>query len=916
MQAGALFAGHDCRSLLSASAERAIGHFFEEVVAQGPSRLAVRTHESQVTYGELNASANRMAHALLARQTGNGQPIAVLLDQGIEFIGAMLSILKSGGYLVPLDPANPVSRNGYLLQDSAAACLVTNRRNLALARDIVPPGCEILDMDALPAGLPDGDPRVYVAPDSLACVLYTSGSTGEPKGVMHDHRTLIHNALRHHRAFNITANDRQTLLYTTSVYGGLRDILNALLSGASLHTFSVKQRGVDGLAQWICSSRITILCSVATVFRQFAATLTGREQFGDLRLIKLGGEASHRRDVELYRKHFPDTCSLHCGLGSTETGVVRHFFVNHHTQLHADAVPLGYAIDDVEVLLLDEQGNPVPRGERGEIAVRSRYVCRGYWRRPELNAARFAADPRDPQVRTFRTGDLGLLRPDGCLEHRGRKDSLVKIRGNRVEVAEIESELRGVESVAHAAVVAQRDARDDLQLVAYLVVSGEAPTAAALRRALAKRLPEYMIPSTFVLLDALPQTPNGKVDRQALLVADASRPKVEHAYAAPQTPLEANLAAMWIELLGIEAVGVDDSFFELGGTSLSALRLMSRIRAQHGRILPLALLFEADTIRKLARIVARGHDQSTWSALVPIQPHGKRAPLFSVHPGGGNVLGYREFALHLDEDQPVYGIQAYGVVDGQQPHEDITEMAREYLRVMREVQPHGPYYLGGESFGGLVAYEMACRLSRAGERVALLFLGDVWPKAAPQFRRWRYLLACIAYPLTLSWRDWRGLLARKVLRRQALHTAVKRYTYADDLHRRNSLAHRRASAGYRPGPYSGPVTLFRATDRDHLTRRLEQYFGDAKMSWTGLLTGDVSIHWMPGPHREMMHGSNAKKFARLLQRCIERARIRVDETRGHGSSVDHTAGRGPALDDDHSERVSTATCRAVTADEA
>lgn len=807
LQSSGLLAGYDSRSALAASAEQAIGHCFEAIAALQPARLAVRTHDSEVTYGELNSSANRQAHALLACRIGAGQPIAVLLEQGTPFIAAILGVLKSGCCFMPLDPANPVSRNSHMIQDAQAGWIVTNQRNLSLARDIATPGCEILNIDALPAELPADNPQLATTPDALACLLYTSGSAGQPKGVMHDHRSLLHNALRHRSAFNITPDDRQTLLYTTSVYGGVRDIFNGLLSGASLHTFSVKQRGVEGLAQWMCASRITIFCSVATVFRQFVATLTGREQFTDLRLIKLGGEASHRRDVELYRAHFPDTCSLHCGLGSTETGVVRHFFVNHHTLLSSDAIPLGYPVDDIELLLLDEHGNPVPRGETGEIVIRSRYIARGYWRRPELNAARFGADAQDLEIRIYRTGDLGTLRADGCLEHRGRKDFLVKIRGNRVELAEIETELRSIACVAHAAVVVRRDAEDDASLVAYIVPRDVAPSSAWLRRELARRLPDYMIPAAFVLLEELPQTANGKIDRQALIAADA-RPRTEHPYAAPQTRLECNLATMWIDLLRLERVGIDDNFFDLGGTSLIALRLMSRIRAEHGRVLPLSLLLEAGTIRKLASIVSHGHVQSSWSPLVPIQPTGKRTPLFSIHPGGGNVLGYREFATHLDEDQPVYGIQAYGVVAGQEPQTDIPQMARRYVEVLREVQPNGPYYLGGESFGGLVAYEMACQLTQAGECVAFLFLGDAWPGTARPWQRWRYLLACTTYPFTLSRADWRSLLSRKVLGRETLQPAVKRYTYADDLHRRNSLAHRHASANYRPGTFPGRVTLF------------------------------------------------------------------------------------------------------------
>jgi thioesterase domain-containing protein len=255
--------------------------------------------------------------------------------------------------------------------------------------------------------------------------------------------------------------------------------------------------------------------------------------------------------------------------------------------------------------------------------------------------------------------------------------------------------------------------------------------------------------------------------------------------------------------------------------------------------------------------------------MVPIQPQGQRTPLFCVHPGGGNVLGYQEFIAHLDPDQPVYGIQAHGVVEGQTPHDNIHQMALLYIQEMRKVQPTGPYYLGGESFGGLVAYEMACQLAQGGERVAFLFVGDAWPKT---IEPWRYFASSLTYPFTLTLTDWVAQIKRKVLRQRAASIpAVKRYVYADSLHRANSLAHRQASRDYVPRRYPGTVTLFRARAQDQHTRRIEHYFGGPEMGWTTTATA-VEVHWMPDVHREMMHGANAPGFAQTLQSCLDRAR--------------------------------------------
>jgi amino acid adenylation domain-containing protein len=879
-------AGIERTELNTAYLEQSIARCFEAQVHALAERPAVCGSNAVLTYGELNALANRQAHALLERDAIWERPVAVLLDQGTAFISALLGILKAGGFCVPLDPSNPPARNLQILQDAGACYLMTNQRNLPLARDIVPPNCELVDVDALSPQTPSRNPDRAVAPTALACVLYTSGSTGQLLGVMHEHRNLLHNAIRHRQGFGITSNDRLTLLYTCSVYGGLRDILNALLNGASLHTFPLKQHGVQGLAEWLRDSRITIYCSIATVFRQMVETLTGREEFPDLRFIKLGGEVSQRIDVERYRNHFPATCRLHCGLSTTETGVVRQFLIDHDTSLNEGAVPLGFPVEDVEVQLLDAQGIPVARGEIGEIVIRSRYISRGYWRRPDLNATVFAADTQDPEIRIYRTGDLGVLRSDDCLEHRGRQDAQVMIRGNRIELPEIETALRGLSAVAHAAVVARRDSREEAYLVAYAVARGATPTVGALRADLAARLPDHMIPSTFVWLDQLPQTPDGKIDRQALPTPDASRPEHAQVYRAPRTALESSLAALWSDLLGISSVGVEDDFFELGGSSIIAVQLMAHIRAQHGCSLPISLLFQARTVQQLSTAIARGHVESVWSPLVPIRPRGQRAPLFCIHAGGGNVLGYQEFIAHLDIDQPAYGLQAYGVVEGQEPHVNVAKMARFYVSAMREVQPHGPYYLGGESFGGLVAYEMACQISQAGEQVAFLFLGDVWSVNVPQFRRWRYALACLSYPRTLSWTEWGALLARKIWKRGRATLPPKRYTYADALHRRNSIAHKQAAREYHPGPFPGRITLFRAREQNHRTRRLQHYFGGASMCWEALAERGVDVHWMPDVHHEMMHGANARGFARILQECLDRARRSLEI----GSAADDSNG--------------------------
>jgi amino acid adenylation domain-containing protein len=843
---------------------------FETVAEAHAARTAIVDGASSCTYRQLNERANRVAHGLLRRRLPEDRPVALMLSQGSSFIAGLLGVLKAGGFFVPLDPANPPARNAQMLEDSGASCVIAERAYAALAAEAATEHCPVVETEQLALGMPAENPRMEVPDDALAYVLYTSGSTGRPKGVMQDQRSVLHNMRRHLEVFHITPEDRQTLLYTCSVYGGIRDVFNALLNGASLHVYSVKDRGTLGLAEWLRSSGITIYCSVATVFRQFVASLRPDEGFPAIRFVKLGGEATNRRDVDLFRAHFAADCRLHCGLGSTETGVVRHFVIDGHTPLPDAAIPLGYPVNGVEVRLLGEDGVPVASGEVGEIVVRSRFISRGYWHRADLTASVMGVDPDDPEMRIYRSGDLGVMRPDGCLIHRGRKDHQVKIRGNRVELPEIENHLRDLPGVAHAAVVVRSDERPDPFLAAYLVAAGNRLDVGTLRAALGARLPEHMVPSVFVFLDALPQTPNGKIDRLALPAVGSQRPELAHPFCAPRTPLEVELCALWAGVLGVDLVGVTDDFFQLGGTSLIAARLMQTVATTYQKELPLAVLIRAGTVEKFAAELDA--QQPEWSPVVPMRAGGARTALFCIHPGGGNVLGYKEFVDLLSPEQPVYGIQAYGVIEGQEPHDDIPAMAAEYVTQMRKVQPQGPYQLGGESFGGLVAYEMACQLQDAGERVSFLFLGDTWRVNLPGFSATRFRLACLTYPLTLGPRQWLDLFRRKVLRRASGKVYARRYTFANDLHRRNSEAHRRATDNFKPRRFRGDVVFFRAQDYGHEQGRLEHYLGAPTMGWERVVDGKVEVHWLPDEHYEMMHGKNAAGFAATLQRCIDVSR--------------------------------------------
>ena len=589
-----------------AEIEQSIPDRFERQAHRHADRLAIRTRDEGLTYGELDRAANGLAHAFLGQCGPAPEPVALFFPHGAASLAAIFGVLKAGKPYVPLDPSAPASRLAYMLEDSQARLLVTDDAHLGLAGALARPGCRVFSVGRVTDWLSPDRPPVAVPPDALAYVIYTSGSAGRPKGVMQTHRNVLHKVMLSVDAYHICPEDRRSLLAPPAYSSAVWAIFGALCTGSSLHPFDPQERAVTELVRWLLEEEITILTAVPTLFRQVAGALTPADAFPALRVISLGGEAITPRDVELYRAHFPATCLLFTTLAATETGTFCQYFIDRDTPLPGGVVPAGYAVEDKEILVLDESGAPVVPGEEGELAVRSRYLSPGYWRRPDLTRAAFVADARGDAPPVYRTGDRGRQLPDGCLVHTGRVDLQAKIRGHRVEVAEVEAALLELAGLKDVVVQAREDRADDQRLVAYCVpATRPAPSVSALRSHLAARLPAHMVPSTFVMLEALPLTPNGKVDRRALPAPPAGLATAPAgASMAPRTPLEETLAEIWADVLGLERVGIHDDFLELGGHSVLAAQVLARV-IRHWRVtLPVQTLFEAPTVAAMAVVIA------------------------------------------------------------------------------------------------------------------------------------------------------------------------------------------------------------------------------------------------------------------------------------------------------------------------
>ncbi|OPX42337.1 linear gramicidin synthase subunit B [Ruminiclostridium hungatei] len=555
-------------------------------------------------------SVDRLRSASPGQQT-----VALLLEHDVEMVAGILGVLKSGNIFVTMDSSYPEERLAYILEDTGSRIILTDDANQALAysvRDKVSPGIRVLNMKELQhAGSSENLP-VMGRPEALAYIMYTSGSSGHPKGVMQSNRNVLHYIMNYTNGTQISRQDRLSLIPSFSFSAAMMDTFAALLNGAALCLFNFREKGPAELGKWLVNEAISVYHSVPTVFRQLMAAVTADMSFPALRLIDFGGEAVSSADVQLYKKYCPDSCILVNGLGATELNVIRQYCINKETDISGKLVPVGYPVADTEIMLVDEDGREVGYNCPGEIVIKSEFLSPGYWGLEEQTGLVFRTDPEDSTRRLYYTGDMGRLRTDGCLEHLGRKDLQVKIRGIRIEPAEIETALLEVAAVRETAVVAEDNIHGDRQLVAYMVEDSQ--TGLELRELLDhlnERLPGYMVPSAFVKVEAFPLTLTGKVDRRRLTQQNSGLKQTGKAStltasqphsgteAGRNTRTEELLCNIWKKVLKLEQVDVNDDFFQIGGDSLSGLRMID-LAHQEGLKLNPSQLSQCRTISKLA----------------------------------------------------------------------------------------------------------------------------------------------------------------------------------------------------------------------------------------------------------------------------------------------------------------------------
>jgi amino acid adenylation domain-containing protein len=858
-----------------------IHQLFEAQVERTPDAIAVVFEAEQLTYGELNRRANLLAHHLRALGVGPEVLVAICLERSVEMVIGLLGILKAGGAYVPLDPAYPKERLAFMLKDAQVPVVLTQERLVVgLGEHDAKVVC--LDSGWETIARENGEnPGVSALPENLAYVIYTSGSTGQPKGVLVSHGAIAEHCRNAQRYYELDSRDVVLQFASLSFDVSLEEILPTLIVGARLVVMGTNVWHPAEFHRKISEYGLTVLNLPTAYWQELAREWAGVPELVrniQPRLFIVGGDTMLPDVLKLWQRTPVNSIRLLNAYGPTETTITATAFEiapRSGENTTYQRVPVGRPLANRAIYILDQHTNPVPIGVPGQLYIGGEGLARGYLNQPELTAEKFIPDPfrAGPGARMYKTGDLARYRPDGNIEFLGRADHQVKIRGYRIELGEIEVVLGQHPAVREAVVMVREDAPGEKRLVAYVVADS---TADELRRFLKDKLPEYMVPAVVVLLEALPMTPNGKVDRRALPAPDRSRPELERNFVAPRDDLELQLVRIWEEVLGVRPVGVRDNFFELGGHSLLAVRLFSLIEKRLGKKLPLTTVFQGATVEHLAGVLRQQATPGPPSSLVPIQPGGSKRPLFLVHPAGGHVFPYIHLARLLGPDQPFYGLQARGLEDGQDPHTRIEDMAAWYIQALQTVQPTGPYLLGGWSMGGVVAFEMAQQLHAQGQRVALLALLDgriptvdeTFPEEDSE------AIGLVEQYFGISFGPMESLaeLPKDEQLAFMLEQAKSAGLVPEELD--VSQARRfvkllrsdlRATQNYGLHLYPGRITFFKASET------LAGASPDPTLGWSEWASGGVEVHVVPGNHANLMYEPHVEVLAEELTACLKQA---------------------------------------------
>ena len=877
------------------------GERFEKIVRQGPDRIAIAGNGKSLTYRETEELARRIGHRIRVASHSNETPVAILMNHGPNAVTSIVGTVLYGHGYTPLDPNLPAGRLTQMVELAGSTQILADLANIDLARRVSGGKIKVQLFESIIAGPPA--PAIHIPSidpaDTLAALLFTSGSTGEPKAVAFPQTHLMRGADHFRCTAELTPDDRVSLLTAFSYLPSTFCTFGPLLTGASVHPYNISARGMEGILGWLKKSRVSVLLTVPTVFRRASEKIVAPSEVASVRHVQLAGEALLTSDVKLFRTHFPSSANLFNDMGSTEAGCLARYRVDDNADLHSGVAPIGFPYNDTVVILKDEQGREVLPGEPGEMFVRARHIARGYWRRPELSKERFFRDPHDPEMWVFRTGDLAVQRPDGSLVAMGRKDDQVKINGVRIEPSEVQAVLTQIPGVREALVIAPKD---EGRLVAYVAGDRNVLNASALRAAAAAVLPMVMTPSAFVIMDEIPTTVTGKVDRNALPAPDPDSARFIDVATRGECDRSSNLFASSIavafeRILRVDDVSPDDDFFLLGGDSLNAVELMALIENNFNVRLPLSTMLEATTPRQIADQIAMEVRSDSPHGVLRLSrgsaASGDMTPIFCVPGAGGHALCYRHFIAALDVENPVYGLEYPGLNSDEQPLETVEAIADYFTDAIEEIQPTGPVALIGHSVGGSVALEISRRLNAAGRETPIIaFLDALAPSAMCERNVATKAKLIISYLLDPNQPDkFYTLFERGVnFLQKSAGKLLGHATTEPDWGRedpecilsavRDSRigkvvgASMQAGFKYAPAPQSQSVVQFRSTaPMSLLMTQVDKY-----TQWESITCGGLREIAVPGSHDEVLQPPAVEIVAANISAMLQQASTRQMQT--------------------------------------
>lgn len=861
-----------------------------------PQQIAIEWNNQRVTYAELDKRANQLANGLIASQLPKGSIIAVLLENRLDIIVSLIGILRAGNVFVPLDPEFPEQRlhqmlsklspDGFVTQtkwNKRIAHLLGNhsKRSWLFNIDSNSRFFEKLNNNLIAIKKPfkrfsTEKPKVSIDKEAACYIYHTSGSTGIPKGIVGRLNSLSHFIHWEIETFQITSKWRVSQFTQPTFDAFLRDVLVALATGSTICIPPDRYQLLDSstLMDWIDEQRINLIHCVPSLFKVMVEGNLETQKLQSLKYILLAGEILPVSEVKKWMDIYHNRIQLVNLYGASETTMVKFFHLVQQSDIKRGFIPIGKPMKGAKALILDEAQEVCPPGIMGELYIRTPYMTLGYYQQPELTRNVFIKNPfkNDPRDLIYKTGDLARVLSDGTFQFLGRKDNQVKIRGIRIELGEIENVLLNHLLVKDAVLVFRGDTLGNQRLIAYIVVLTPNLSKTELQRFLKERLPEYMVPSMFVMLESLPLTANGKIDRGALPVPEQARQAPEETFVAPRNVLELQVSNLWQKVLGIQSPSIHDNFFDLGGHSLLAIKLLSRMEKTFGKRLPLISLFQAPTIAQQASIL---HDQNgivPCRAVEIVQSQGAFPPLFFM----GSTQLARALSPHLGKHQPIYGLNVFGFYpqDGRTILLDVKTLAKQCIQEMQTLQPQGPYYLGGYCGDAKTAFEIAQQLYANRQQVALLALFDAFLGLTVQGQK-GYSLTHHRLNLLEFGPSYLFCKIRQRWQRSFTRTQIKLLSFlgkklnrwhwtqknlSSQFHYTSFInAYNQANANYVPQFYPGQITLFFASEW-----RFKDFTAFAK------LATEMEIYEIPGYHDNLFDSPQVEVLGKQLRECLEK----------------------------------------------